>query len=247
MNYIVYDLEFNQDIPSFNNTIEITTKYPYEIIQIGAIKLDENYNTVDTFNRYVKPTIYSQISTFITELTGITTDQLLEEDTFPSIYHEFIEFIGGNDSVLCIWGMSDIKELFRNVEYYNQDKKLLPVMYINIQPYTSMHFNLPKQKLLKLQTAVEMLHIEMPYPFHNALHDAYYTAELYKKINHSSIQTLKYDLTNTRVRPKQYKRAVDFDMLLQQFEKMYARELSKEEQEMIKLAYNMGKTHQFLK
>lgn len=247
MNYIVYDLEFNQDIPSFNSTMEVTTKYPYEIIQIGAVKLDENYNVVDTFNRYVKPTIYSQISTFITELTGITTEELLEEDTFPSIYREFIRFMGTDDPVLCIWGMSDVKELFRNVEYYNQDKTLLPLKYINLQPYVSMHFKLSKHQLLKLQTAVEMLQIEMPYQFHNALHDAYYTAELFKKINFEAIKIQNYNQKDSRVRPKQYRKAVDFDMLLQQFEKMYERPLTDEEQEMIKLAYKMGKTHQFLK
>ena len=34
---------------------------------------------------------------------------------------------------------------------------------------------------------------------------------------------------------------------LSKFEKMYARKITKEEQEMIKLAYKMGRTNQFLK
>ncbi len=50
MNYIIFDLEFNQ---GYNNQIEI--KCPFEIIQIGAIKLNEDFTTIDTFNALVKP------------------------------------------------------------------------------------------------------------------------------------------------------------------------------------------------
>ncbi len=60
MNYIIFDLEFNQ---GYNNQIEI--KCPFEIIQIGAVKLNENLTTIDTFNALVKPEIYSNLNPFI--------------------------------------------------------------------------------------------------------------------------------------------------------------------------------------
>ena len=72
MYYIIFDLEFNQDSSSLQHFDGKNTRAPFEIIQIGAIKLDVNFNTIDTFNRYVKPTFYKQITPFITELTGIT-------------------------------------------------------------------------------------------------------------------------------------------------------------------------------
>ena len=78
MHYIVLDLEFNQDPESIidlslipGNLIK-KNKYPQEIIQIGAVKLDENLNIIEPFNRLVKPSIYGHISPFITELTGLT-------------------------------------------------------------------------------------------------------------------------------------------------------------------------------
>lgn len=40
---------------------------------------------------------------------------------------------------------------------------------------------------------------------------------------------------------------LDFPMLIGQLEKMFKREMSKEEKEIIRLAYHMGKTGQFLK
>ncbi|BCN30278.1 3'-5' exonuclease [Anaeromicropila herbilytica] len=247
MYYIVFDLEFNQDFSSPICLGENVSKYPFEIIQIGAIKLDSNLHTVDSFNQYVKPTIYSHINSHITELTGITTEQLVSEETFPSVFNEYMNFISEKDSYFCIWGASDVKELYRNASYHNLDMNRIPEMFINIQPYVSMYLKVPETRLLKLQTATQLLNIPQTHEYHNALYDAYYTAEIFKKINSPYIQPKKYDPNYVRIRPSQPRKKVDYDMLLQQFRKMYDRELSKDEQDMITLAYKMGKTNQFLK
>lgn len=247
MHYIVFDLEFNQDIPSLKNHSANTHKYPFEIIQIGAIKLDFNLNTIDSFNSYVKPTIYSKISPFITELTKITTEQLEEEKLFSDVYKDFIGFIDDEECIFCIWGMSDIKELFKNIYYHKLDSISLSKSYINIQPYVSKHLGLSSKKLLKLQSAAESLGVSMPYEFHNALYDAYYTAEIFKRVYDPSIKPKEYDPFYVKVRPKKRKEKIDYEGLIEQFNKMYGRKMSKEEEEIIKLAYKMGRTRQFIK
>lgn len=249
MYYIVFDLEFNQDFTSIQLSGNKASSFPFEIIQIGAVKLDGFMNTVASFDRYVKPTVYSQISPFITELTGITTEQLVNEKTFPEVYHDFIEFIEDSDSVFCIWGKTDMKEIFRNAEYFKLEHRLLPKQFIDLQPYASLHLNQPPKKLLRLQYTVEALEIPLAFPFHNALHDAYYTAEVFKKIRKPSIQPRLYEpiYINVSTKPRQPKRTIDFDALYTQFEKMYERPLTEEERGMIKLAYQMGKTGQFIK
>ena len=181
MQYIVFDLELNQDIPLSKNRSRSKGKYPFEIIQIGAIKLDSNLNTIDTFNSYVKPDIYTRVSPFITKLTKITTRQLNREKLFPDVYKDFIKFIGNKKYIFCTWGMSDIVELFKSTHYYKLDTKSLSKLYINIQPYVSTYFGLSSKKLLSLQSAVESLGISIPYGFHNALYDAYYAAEIFKR------------------------------------------------------------------
>jgi inhibitor of KinA sporulation pathway (predicted exonuclease) len=247
MHFIIFDLEFNQDFSSLQHFNQDKSHSLFEIIQVGAVKLDSALNTVATFSRYVKPTFYTNISPFITALTGITTEQLAQEAPFPEIYEAYNKFIGNTDSVFCIWGMSDIKELFRNASYHHLNSSLLPKMFINLQPYVSMHLSLPVKKMLKLQHAVEALDIPVTYPFHNALHDAYYTAELFKKIYVPAIQPVLYNPLYVSVKPRPPKRVIDTDKLLQQFEKMYDRKMTSEEQSMILLAYKMGKTNQFLK
>lgn len=247
MQYIVLDLEFNQDVTSLNIIDRQKFKNTFEIIQMGAIKLDSKLNTITTFDRYVKPIIYPKMNSFITKLTGITTEQLLGEETFIEVFDSFIKFVGDTDSILCIWGMSDIKELYKNAEYHKLNLNLLPRMFINLQPYVSIYLNLPHKKQLRLEHAVELLSISINCKFHSAISDAYYTSEILKKIYNPYILPKFYDPTYVTIRPRQRKQVIEFDKLIQQFEIMFERKLTVEEQEMIKLAYKMGRTKQFLK
>lgn len=245
--YIIFDLEFNQD---FNAVMDEKVKgnnFPFEIIQIGAFKLDYYFNIVDSFNHFIKPDIYKKISPFIEELTGINTEMLINEKSFPDVYKQFIEFIGDVNSIFCVWGMSDIRELYKSADYYKQNISLLPKMFINLQPHASIYFRMPKKTQLKLQSVVEMLEIPVITEFHNALNDAYYTTEIFKKIYNVSFQPKVYDPNYIKPRIRQTKKVIDIEALIMQFEKMYKRAITEEEKTMIILAYKMGKTNQFLK
>lgn len=253
MHYIVFDLEFNQDPDSLIDsslkpeTPEKKGKYPFEIIQIGAVKLDKDFNNVGTFKRLVKPSIYSSISEFVTELTGITTDSLKAEQTFSEVYKDFLEFVNEPEVVLCVWGMTDMKELIRNAIYHSLDEKLLPNRYINIQPQASVHLGMPKKKPLGLKYCVEALKIDIAHTFHDALNDALYTAEVFKKVYTSEVKPRRYDQAVALKSNRPAKMTLDFPMLISQLEKMFFREMTAEEKEIIRLAYHMGKTGQFLK
>jgi DNA polymerase III epsilon subunit-like protein len=246
MDYIVFDLEFNQEPSALNITADRLTICPFEIIQIGAVKLDSRRNAIATFNRYIKPSIYLKINEFVSELTGITSQKLMNEKKFPEVLEEFLQFMG-DDCILCTWGMSDSKELFRNASFHQLDLRRLPDMVINLQPYVSLHLKVSARKLFNLRAAVEALNIPISYPFHNALYDAYYTTQLFKKLSLAELIPEKYNPNFRRERPPQPKQEVDYQGLLQQFEKMYHRQLTKEEQDIITLAYKMGRTHQFIK
>jgi len=247
MHFIVFDLELNQDFSSIQSSDKEKTKAPFEIIQIGAVKLDLEFNTVGTLNRYVKPTLYTGISPFITELTGITTERLQSGEQFTEVYNDFAEFTAGTDSIFCTWGMSDIKELFSSANRYRLNSKLLPASFINIQPYVSIFFKLPSKRLLRLEHAVKALNLPINCAFHNAFNDAFYTAEILKKVYNPYIRPITYNPEYNIVKNRQPKRVIDVNGLLNQFEKMYNRKMTDEEQGIILLAYKMGKTNQFLK
>ena len=66
MQYIVVDLEWNG---SYSKKAH---GYFNEIIEVGAVKLDAQLKTVDTFHCVIHPTVSKKLSGIVTDLTHIT-------------------------------------------------------------------------------------------------------------------------------------------------------------------------------
>lgn len=247
MSYIVFDLEFNQGSNS-EKAINITNpRCPFEIIEIGAIKLNKNLQIISTFHKLIKPVIYNDINPFVSKITGITSETLIGANTFKEIYKEFLQFIGENMNVLGVWGVADIKELFRNIKYHELNPYLIPKEYINIQSYASKYLTCPKGTNIGLSNAVELFGIPLEYEFHNAINDAYYTAQVFNRIYNKKMKPKIYNIDENRNQNRytSKKTEIQTDKLFKQFEKMFNREMTKEEKSIIRLAYMMGKTNQF--
>jgi hypothetical protein len=98
-----------------------------------------------------------------------------------------------------------------------------------------------------LQNAVELLSIPLHSKFHDAFNDACYTAEIFKLIYSPTIKPALYNSNSeSRFKGHNKKSRPDINKLIQQFEKMYKRQMTEEERSIIKLAYFMGRTNQFL-
>lgn len=247
MDYIVFDLEFNQSF-NFNKGKAGLPKptCPFEIIQLGAVKLDENLNITGHFDRFIKPTIYKRLHPYVKKITGISMSQLKSAKPFKEVYNEFVNFTG-KDSVFGVWGTADIKELLRNITYHKLDTSLMPVKYIDIQMHANRHLKRPSGTSVGLENAVELLNIPTENEFHNAFNDAFYTAKVLEKIYSDKIKPEIYNYQKNIHNEDSAKTVLDMNKLLRQFEKMYKREMTDEEKSMIKLAYHMGYTKQFQK
>ena len=56
----------------------------FEIIEIGAVKLDQNRKRAGKFHRLVKPQVYDELHFKIQEVTGLDIEQLRREgESFP--------------------------------------------------------------------------------------------------------------------------------------------------------------------
>lgn len=251
MHYIIYDLEFNQkDNRSDENNTDLAMKnipdIPFEIIQIGALKLDDVFQTVSTFNSLIKPTVYKSIHPHVESLTQITDEKIAFCRYFPDVYKDFLEFIGDEEITLCVWGIVDIKELIRNLKFYN-----FPILniskYIDVQKYASKHLKTLNKSRIGLRNAIELLNIPINGEFHDAFNDAYYTAEIFKLIYNNEIIKPSVYTSAPPKRISKPKEDIDIISLIHQFEKMYNREITEEEKSIIKLAYIMGRTGQFIK
>ncbi len=241
MEYIVFDLEFNQGFDRRLNKTVSDEKCPFEIIQIGAVKLDSNLDMVDTFNTFVKPSIYKEIHPFIKKMTNINNEDVKNAPCFTEAFNMFKSFINKENNILCVWGNGDLKELYRNIKYYNLSTDNLSRTYINVQHHASVYFNNPTGKSIGLQNAITLLELNQDKSYHNALNDAYYTSLVFKKIFNDKIETKSYNFDTDDKKKSTTKRKVNYDNIFNEFKKILNRDLNKEEKKIIHLAYKMGR------
>ena len=78
MYHVVIDLEMNPVSREYN---DIRKKLTDEVIEIGAVKLNDSYEQIDEFQCYVKPE-YGSIKKHITRLTGITDEMVCDKEGF---------------------------------------------------------------------------------------------------------------------------------------------------------------------
>ena len=174
MNFIVFDLEWNQspEGKKYSNR-----RLPFEIIEIGAVKLNERKETVDTFHRLIKPQVYSWIHNSIREVIHVNYKDLETGTPFPQAVREFIEWCG-DDWYFCTWGNQDVMELQRNMKYYELLYLLPgPVAYYDIQKLFSACFE-DGESRRSLEYAIDFLGIKKGEDFHRAFADAFYTAKV---------------------------------------------------------------------
>ena len=79
---------------------------PNEIIEIGAVCVDENAAIIGEFVTFIKPTKSTHLSDFCTELTSITQDMVDDAPYFPEAVGAFQKWIASfeDEYFLCSWG-----------------------------------------------------------------------------------------------------------------------------------------------
>ena len=184
MNYIVMDLEWNQCPDGKENE---NKKLPFEIIEIGAVKLDSKFNKVDEFSELIKPSVYGEIHYKTKEVIHLNMNELKSAKTFIEVCHSFLKWCG-QDYMFATWGSMDLTELQRNMKYYNLKYEFnYPFKYYDIQKVFSLFFEETKAKRT-LEYAVVYLNIERNYDFHKAIYDAYYTGKILSLIDNNFLQ-----------------------------------------------------------
>lgn len=171
MNYIIYDLEatcwLGRPPKGYN-----------EIIEIGAIRINEFGETMSVFESFVKPTINPVLSGFCKKLTSITQDQVNTARKFDKVIEEFFEWSGiadEEDFYVCSWGQND-KNLFANDCDLHRIETGWLSQYVNLKgQYDQMKGGIVKGNLKKIV-------IREGYEFTGVAHRAISDAENLAKI-----------------------------------------------------------------
>ena len=174
MNYVVIDLEWNQSNTGEEPEIK---EIPFEIIDIGAIKLNNEKKMIDEFNQLVKPTVYQHMHKITSKLIHLHMKDLQKGRPFVEVMGDFLSWCG-EDYIFCTWGPLDLYELQRNMRYYCMEPLAgKPIRFLDVQKLFSIAFEDKKQRR-SLEYAIDYLKIENDIPFHRAFSDAYYTARI---------------------------------------------------------------------
>ena len=174
MNYIIFDLEWNQP-PEESATVQSPVYLTGEIVQIGAVKLNDAFAMVDELRLYIRPQYYTKMHRKIATLTGIRDKDLLEKGKpFPEAFAEFQNWCGEDFSYMT-WSTSDLPMLVDNMLLHDIDTDELPVCY-DIQRIFDREIMRSSQRH-SLDHALEILG-EQGDTAHDALHDARNTAKV---------------------------------------------------------------------
>ena len=181
MTYIILDLEWNQPISYQSRTYrEVGDKLIFEMIQIGAVKLDADLNPADSISIPIAPTHYLRIHPRIKRMTGLDSETLAGAPNFREALEQFVAWCG-EDYALLTWGIDDVSVLYQNIRFFHcEDISLPPLCDIQLL-FTQVH---KLKDRAGLKAAMELMEIEPDenMAFHNALYDAWYTALVFKTL-----------------------------------------------------------------
>ena len=176
--YVILDLEWNgtysRRIKGFIN----------EIIEFGAVKVDEQLNIIDTYEALVRPQVGKKISGKIRTLTSITNEELEGGLQFMQVTSRFRKWVGS--AVLLTWGTSDILTLIENCRYFCGSQRI-PFLsrYIDLQAYCQSELAYDPGKQMGLTTAAEILGIdEDGFDHHRALGDSLLSLRCLQRLYH---------------------------------------------------------------
>lgn len=179
MNYIVLDLEWNQT-PNGKGTER--KGIPFEIIEIGAIKLNEKLEITGRFSELIRPQVYRKMHRITREIIHMDVEDLKDCRTFPKVARSFLKWCGAN-YCFCTWSSMDLTELQRNLKYYRINPGWeIPLYYYDLQKIYNIQFE-ENQNMKSLESAVDRLGISKNLLFHRASEDAEYTMRIMKKLD----------------------------------------------------------------
>lgn len=180
MQYIVFDLEWNQGNSSISNKL-----MPFEIIEIGAVKLDENLCIKDRFHRIIKPVVYTELFEYTRDIISLEEKDLETGIPFEKACCDFLDWCQSDDEYFfATWGTCDLYELQRNMAFHNIKNEFpRPIYYYNIQYLFTVFSNQFNISAISLENAVNFLNIKAEKSFHSAIADAEYTAAIFNKIS----------------------------------------------------------------
>lgn len=181
MNYLVIDLEMCKVPKMYRNS---GYKYASEIIQIGAVLLDQDYRKTAEISRYVHPD-HGVLDHYIGELTGIQNKELKNAPGLAEVLKDIVDRLEGCAYKIYAWSENDFLQLGREIRCKQiEDERIGKFMdqerWIDYQKVFMERYEFTRE--IGLDEALMLCDIEPDGKFHNGLDDAVNTAKIIEKL-----------------------------------------------------------------
>ena len=178
MRYIILDLEWN------NVYFKKENRFINEILQIGAVCLNEDLDVIDTFEINVRSALTTKLSNKVIRLTGITNEDMLSGVSLEEAISAYNNW-AADDSVTMSWSNSDLYAIIENTNIFKLKETFKISRYLDLQTYVQGELKLSGVQInnqISLINAAIMLDISTEnFVLHTAKDDSYVASLILKK------------------------------------------------------------------
>ena len=177
MYYVIMDLEWNN---SYNKKLK---SFFNEIIEIGAVMVDDDLEVVDTFSVLIKSQLSTKLSGRVKNLTHISNEDMYGGISINKAVSDFSKWIDARDCVFMSWGNGDLRVMIDNLKFF-MDIDGIPFMtkYADLQKYCQEQLGLSNAQQVGLSAAASLFGIDISeFSTHRALDDSLLSLRCFKK------------------------------------------------------------------
>lgn len=116
-----------------------------EIIEIGAVELDNKIRVINEYDWFVKPVRHPTLTPFCTRLTSITQNQVDSAPSFPEVLALLNQKVDLSKVVFCSWGNYDRTQFEQDCEFHGVEYPFGPY-HINVKVAVARFLGLRKPK-----------------------------------------------------------------------------------------------------
>lgn len=186
---IVIDLEFNPTPRKAGSSLR------FEVIEIGAVKLDTRGNVKGEFSCLVKPRYAQFVRRDIVKLTGIKTCDVSQAPTFEEAIAALALWIGDEPSRVVAWSKNDQRQIVKECAHKGIDVPRQLRRWLDLQTVYPRVMGVGNGRLMKLSTAADWYGAKVDQSSaHRALYDAKVTAALLSQLLTGSYRQQKQAL-----------------------------------------------------
>ena len=155
-----------------------------EIIEIGAVWCDKEFNILSEFDEFVKPTVHKTLSDYCTNLTTIKQSDVDTALKFPEVLNNFITWMEqctihfAAHGIFCSWGDYDRKQFIKDCAFHNVPYPF-DIQHINLK---GMYGKLMNCKPCGMKEAMNQCNLDLAGCHHRGIDDSRNIAKICKYI-----------------------------------------------------------------